>query len=300
MFENIISTAESFGCVCERNADMSRYTTFRTGGPAELIVKPNSVDSLSAILKAIKAEGIKPLVLGRGSNVLAPDEGIKGVVIVLGEDFGKIEYCGNNMIRVQAGASVIKLSKFALEYELSGLEFAYGIPGTVGGAIYMNAGAYGGEMKDVVMFVNHMDLDGNRGSWQSKNELGLGYRHSNYMGSDLIITSVVFLLDKENPEAIKMKMDNYMERRKLKQPLDFPSAGSTFKRPEGYFAGALIQECGLKGASVGGAQVSEKHAGFVINKGGATSNDIKQLIEMVSEKVKLEKGVTLEPEVRIL
>lgn len=299
MFEEILSTAEQNGCKVTRNADLSRYTTFKIGGPAALLVEPGSVDALSEVLKTCKKEGVKPLILGRGSNVLVPDEGIENVVIVMGENFSKIEYCGSEMIKAQAGAPVIRLCKFALDYSLGGLEFAYGIPGSVGGGVYMNAGAYGGEMKDVVLFVDYLDYDGNRGSWQGK-ELGFSYRHSNFMDSDLIITSVVFKLEHRNPDVIKSKMDGLMQRRRDKQPLDYPSAGSTFKRPEGYFAGKLIQDSGLMGKQIGGAQVSTKHAGFVINKGGATAKDVKDLIHFVQKTVKDKFGVTLEPEVRIL
>ncbi|MBQ0135595.1 MAG: UDP-N-acetylmuramate dehydrogenase [Oscillospiraceae bacterium] len=299
MYEKIIKAATDFGCNFVENADMAKYTTFRIGGPAKLLVEPNSVDALSEILKACKAEGVKPIVLGNGSNVLVRDEGIDGVVIVMGEAFSKIEYAGNDLVKVQAGAKLVNLCRFALEYSLGGLEFAFGIPGTVGGAAFMNAGAYGGEMKDVVWVVNHMDMDGNRGSFQGDG-LEFSYRHSAYVDSDLIITSVIFHLEQENPDAIKNKMDDVQRRRKAKQPLEYPSAGSTFKRPEGYFAAALIDECGMKGYTVGGAQVSEKHAGFVINVGVATSSDVLNLMSDVQKKVKEEKGVDLEPEVRII
>lgn len=300
MYETILAVAEAHGCKATKQADMSRYTSFRVGGPADLLVEPNSTEALSGLLKACKQEGVKPLVLGKGSNVLVPDSGLQNVVLLLGEAFSKVEYCGNNMVRAQAGASVTKLCRFALDYSLTGLEFAYGIPGSVGGAIYMNAGAYGGEMKDVVMVVNHMTADGEKGSWQGKAELGFDYRYSNYMGADLIITSVIFYLEKGNPDAIKMKMDQTMARRVAKQPLEYPSAGSTFKRPEGHFAGALIEQCNLKGYAIGGAQVSEKHAGFVINRGNATATDILQLISYIQETVRKETGVSLEPEVQIL
>ena len=300
MYETILAVAEAHGCKVTKQADMSRYTSFRVGGPADLLVEPNSTEALSGLLKACKQEGVKPLVLGKGSNVLVPDSGLKNVVLLLGEAFSKVEYCGNNMVRAQAGASLTKLCRFALDYSLTGLEFAYGIPGSVGGAIYMNAGAYGGEMKDVVLVVNHMNADGEKGSWQGKAELGFDYRHSNYMGADLIITSVIFYLEKGNPDAIKMKMDQTMARRVAKQPLEYPSAGSTFKRPEGHFAGALIEQCNLKGYTIGGAQVSEKHAGFVINRGNATATDILQLISYIQETVRKETGVNLEPEVQIL
>ena len=300
MYDKVLIAAEKHGCKVTENAEMKQYTSFKIGGPADLLVEPNSIDALSDILKACKAEGIRPRIFGRGSNVLVPDEGLRGVVILMGEDFSKVEYCGNNMVRAQAGASVMKICRLALEYKLGGMEFAYGIPGSVGGAVYMNAGAYGGEMKDVVMVVDHMDYNGEKGSFQGADQLGFSYRHSNYMEKDLIVTSVIFYLKSDNPDVIKNKMDGFMGRRKEKQPLEYPSAGSTFKRPEGYFAGALIQQCGLMGKTVGGAQVSEKHAGFVVNRGGATAKDVLDLIKLVQDTVKEETGVTLEPEVRIL
>ena len=299
MYENIQRIAEEAGCLCTRFAPLSGYTTFKIGGPASLLIEPASVDSLSKVLRACSAEGVTPLVLGRGSNVLAPDEGIDNVVIVMGEHFSKIEYCGSEMIKAQAGAPVIRLCKFALEYKLGGLEFAYGIPGSVGGGIYMNAGAYGGCMKDVVLVVDYLDYEGNRGSWAG-DELGLSYRHSNFMDGGKIITSVIFKLQKRDPEVIKQKMDALMARRREKQPLEYPSAGSTFKRPEGYFAGKLIQDSELMGKQIGGAQVSTKHAGFVVNKGGATAKDVKDLIAFVQKTVKEKFGVDMEPEVRIL
>ncbi len=299
MFEKIIKAARDNGCNYVENANMAKYTTFKIGGPAKLLVEPNSVDALSEILKACKVEGIKPIVLGNGSNVLIRDEGIDGVVIVMGDSFSKIEYAGNDLVRVEAGAKLVNLCKFALEYSLGGMEFAYGIPGTVGGAAFMNAGAYGGEMKDVIWVVNHMNLDGERGSFQGS-QLDFSYRHSAYVDSDLIITSVIFHLEPDNAEGIKNNMTDVLNRRRAKQPLDYPSAGSTFKRPEGYFAAALIDECGLKGKTVGGAQVSEKHAGFVINIGDATSKDVLDLMKLVEDTVREQKGVELEPEVRII
>ena len=200
MYDQILRAANQFGCKAIQYADMKHYTTFHIGGPADLVVEPNSVDALSALLKAAKQDGVKPIILGRGSNVLVPDEGLRKVVFVMGDDFSNIEYAGSNMIRAEAGASVLKLCRFALEYSFGGLEFAYGIPGSVGGAIYMNAGAYGGEMKDVVMVVNHMDYNGEKGS-RSGSALDFQYRHSSYMESDLIITSVIFHLEKDNPDG---------------------------------------------------------------------------------------------------
>ena len=300
MYENIIAAAEQQGIAVTRDADMSKHITFRVGGPADLLVEPDSKASLAAVLKACKAEGVTPLILGKGSNVLVKDEGLRRVVILMGDAFAEVEYLGDNTFRAEAGASVTKLCKAALEQSCSGLEFAYGIPGSVGGGVYMNAGAYGGELKDVITSVDYMDLNGEEGTFDTAEQLGFGYRHSNFMESGLIVTSVLIQLEPGDPETIKATMDDILGRRKAKQPLEYPSAGSTFKRPEGYFAGALIQECGLKGFSLGGAQVSDKHAGFVINKDHATATDILALINHVQTVVKEQTGVLMEPEVRIL
>ena len=299
MYETILRAAERHGCETVPNAPMSRYTTFRVGGPADLLIEPNGTEALKDLLQACKADGADPLVIGKGSNLLVPDEGLSGVVLHLGDAFAGLSRNEDGTFHAEAGASVIKLCRFALEQSLSGLEFAYGIPGTVGGAIYMNAGAYGGEVGDHVVRVYHMDRDGNEGIWEAE-EAGFAYRHSNYMGTDLIVTSVDFALEPGDPETIRAGMEDFMQRRRSKQPLEYGSAGSTFKRPEGYFAGALIEQSGLKGVSVGGAQVSEKHAGFVINKDHATARDILDLMTLVRETVQKNFGVTLEPEVRIL
>jgi UDP-N-acetylmuramate dehydrogenase len=216
----------------------------------------------------------------------------------LGNKFSEVKLIDENVIFAQAGASLTKVCRFALENELSGLEFAYGIPGSCGGAAFMNAGAYGGEMRDVLYKCEHIDSNGNLGALQG-DELELSYRHSAYYNNNCIVTGLYFKLDNGDKDEIKSKMTDLIGRRKEKQPIEYPSAGSTFKRPEGYFAGALIQECGLKGATVGGAQVSEKHAGFVINIGGATCNDVLELCKKVSDTVYKEKGVKLEMEIRV-
>ncbi|MBO4383592.1 MAG: UDP-N-acetylmuramate dehydrogenase [Clostridia bacterium] len=299
MFDTILATAEQYGCNAVRNAPMSQYTTFKVGGPVDLLVEPDSEASLAALLKACKADGVRPMILGRGSNLLVPDEGLPGVAIHMGEAFSSVTLTDEGTILAEAGATVIQVCRFALEQSLSGLEFAFGIPGSVGGGIYMNAGAYGGEVGDYVVRVRHMDFDGNPGTWTAE-EAGFSYRHSNYMTSDLIVTSVELRLEPGDPAVIQANMEDFMGRRKSKQPLEYGSAGSTFKRPEGYFAGALIEQCGLKGVSVGGAQVSEKHAGFVINKDNATAKDVLDLMALIRETVQREHGVTLEPEVRIL
>lgn len=295
----IYKLTKEIDCEVVELADMSKYTSFKTGGKAKLFVSPHNVDGLSKLIKCCSENNIKPVVIGNGSNMLISDDGIDGLVIYINEGFDKIEYCGNGMIKCGAGVSLAKVCKFALEYELTGLEFAYGIPGSVGGAAFMNAGAYGGEMKDVVMVCSHVTPQGDRGSL-SISDVDFGYRHSKYCENGCIITGVVFKLEKGNPDAIKYKMDAILGKRKAKQPLEYPSAGSVFKRPEGYYAGALIEQCGLKGKSIGGAQVSEKHAGFIINKGGATTSDIVNLVEFIQKTVKEQTGVTLEKEIRVI
>lgn len=277
---------------------MSEHTTFKIGGNASIIAYVTSPEDIQCVVKACNDLGIRYIPVGNGSNLLVADEGIDACVIQIGNRFSQVKLIDGDTIYADAGASLMKICRFALENELSGLEFAYGIPGSCGGAAFMNAGAYGGEMKDVLLKCEHVDKNGNVGIL-SGDELKLSYRHSAYYDNGCIITGLYLKLKKGDPSDIKAKMDDLIGRRKDKQPLEYPSAGSTFKRPEGYFAGALIQECGLKGASVGGAAVSEKHAGFVINKGGATCKDVLDLCRMVSDKVLKEKGVKLEMEIRV-
>ena len=296
---NLKNIATEFGCEFVENASMKDYTTFKTGGSCPLLISPNSVTALSEILKICKASNIPYTVLGNGSNVLVEDDGIDGVVIHIADDLNKITLLDETTIFCEAGVKLGTLCNFALENSLTGLEFAFGIPGSVGGAIFMNAGAYGGEMKDVVTKVYHVDNDGNEGCISGDN-LAFGYRTSAYEHNGYIITGVELSLTKGDKVKIKEKMSELLGKRKDKQPLEYPSAGSTFKRPEGYFAGALIEECNLKGKQIGGARVSEKHAGFIINYDNATSSDILNLIDFVKETVEKEKGVTLTPEVRIL
>ena len=298
-FDRIYDFAVNNGCKAEYDVPMSAYTTFRIGGNARLMVTPESDDALAAVIRLCKEEGVKPFILGNGSNMLISDNGLDTVVINMCRQSAAVRLVGENTIECDAGINLVKVCNFALENELTGLEFAFGIPGSAGGAAYMNAGAYGGEMKDVLVSCNHIDSDGNFGTL-SGDELRLSYRTSAYEHNGYIITKLTLRLQKGNREEIKAKMYELLQRRKDKQPLEYPSAGSTFKRPEGYFAGALIEECGLKGFSVGGAQVSEKHAGFVINKGGATSADVMNLIKHVQDTVLREKGVLLEPEVRLI
>lgn len=290
---------KSDNCEILIDSPMSRQTSFKVGGNADIIAFPKTVSALTEILITANKNGIPCTVMGNGSNLLVRDCGIRGIVVKttgMNTDF-EID---NDIIHCSAGTSLSKLCTVALENGLTGLEFAYGIPGTVGGAVFMNAGAYGGEIKDVLQSVQHISPD-----FLLKNvnaaELNLGYRTSFYSKNpDYIIATAEFKLQKGDKKSIKAKMDDLIGRRKDKQPLEFPSAGSTFKRPEGYFAGALIEQCGLKGYRIGGAEVSEKHAGFIINRYSGTAADILDLIDHVRKTVKENTGVTLEPEVKII
>lgn len=299
MYKEIALFAETMGAEVIENAPMSKYTSFKCGGNASLLIIPDSIGGIKMIIDFCREKGIEPLIIGNGSNLLVTDGGINGVVIKIGLKVSKIELLDETTVYCEAGASMKSLCMFALENSLSGLEFAYGIPGTVGGGVYMNAGAYGGEMKDVLFSVNHIDKNGNFGSFE-KDELNLSYRHSAYTDNGYTILSSILKLKKADKAEIKEAMDDKLRRRKEKQPLEYGSAGSTFKRPEGYFAGALIEQSGLKGYTVGGAQVSEKHAGFVINKSGATATDVITLICDVQDKVYEKFGVKLETEVKII
>lgn len=277
---------------------MSLHTTFKIGGNARLIVYPENETQIAQIVKYTKENEIRLIAIGNGSNLLVADEGIDACVMILGEDFSGIELVDDTLIYAKAGTKLITLCRFAYEHALTGLEFAYGIPGSCGGGAFMNAGAYGGELKDVLIRCEHIDSDGNKGTLEGE-ELDLSYRHSAYYDNGCIITGLYLRLKKGDKAEIKAKMDDLIGRRKAKQPLEYPSAGSTFKRPEGHFAGALIEECRLKGRSVGGAQVSEKHAGFVINRGGASCKDVLELCRLCSETVMEQKGVKLEMEIRV-
>ena len=299
MYKEIALFAEKLGATVEFNAPMKKYTSFKCGGNASILITPDSSDSLQKIISYCYTKNVKPLMIGNGSNLLVTDNGIDNVVIKIGSKMSKIELIDDTTIFCEAGASLKSLCMFALENSLSGLEFAYGIPGTLGGAVYMNAGAYGGEMKDVLFSCKHIDADGNIGELL-QDELDLRYRGSAYTDNGFTIVSAIMKLKKAEMTDIKAAMDDKLQRRKDKQPLEYPSAGSTFKRPEGYFAGALIEESGLKGYTVGGAQVSEKHAGFVINKNKATATDVITLIKDVLKIVFEKHGVMLETEVKII
>lgn len=280
------------------NEPMSLHTSFRTGGPAEVFIKAESTENIISAIDIAKKYNKQYIITGNGSNILVKDGGIEGIVINIGNEMSKIK-CDGTKIYAQAGAMLSALATAAADEELTGLEFASGIPGTVGGAVFMNAGAYDGEIKDVIEYADVIDSEGNTHRL-IKDELELSYRHSVIAEKNMIVVGAMFNLNKGIKKNITDKMADFAKRRRDKQPLNYPSAGSTFKRPEGYFAGKLIEDSGLKGKTVGGAQVSEKHAGFVVNIGNATSGDIITLMEFCIETVYNKFGVKLEPEVRIL
>lgn len=294
---SIISLCSGTDCEYKENVSLSDYTSFKVGGLCKLMCFPDSEEKLIKLINHVRKEKIPFFVIGKGSNLLADDSGYDGIIINTCL-FDAITV-SDNIIKCSAGASLMKVCRAALENSLSGLEFAFGIPGSVGGAVFMNAGAYGGEMKNVISQVRYLSGDGNVRHYKP-DELDFGYRHSVFSHSDDIIISAELTLTVSSYDKIKAEMDDLLTRRKEKQPLEFPSAGSTFKRPEGYYAGALIEECGLKGKRIGGAQVSEKHAGFIINRDNATAADIKNLIEFCRETVLKEKNVYLETEVRYI
>ncbi len=276
---------------------LAKHTSFRIGGPAEVLLCPRSEAELGAALAVCRAEGISPRILGGGTNILAPDGGVPGVVIST-RGLDGLELTGDGLITAGAGVPLARLALFAQKNGLTGLEFAHGIPGTVGGGMYMNAGAYDGELVQVAVSARFLTREGELLTLEGE-AMGLGYRRSAFMAMSGVIVSASFRLTSGDPEAILARMRELMERRKASQPLDLPSAGSTFKRPVGGYAAALIQEAGLKGLRVGDAQVSEKHSGFVVNLGHATSADVLTLIARVRDRVKANSGIELEPEVRI-
>lgn len=277
---------------------MSRHTTFRIGGAADYFVKPQNPAEAAAVTRLCKESEIPYYILGNGSNLLVGDKGFRGVIIQIGKEMSSIVIEGT-ALRVQAGALLSRTAKEAADHNLTGMEFAAGIPGTLGGAVVMNAGAYGGEMKDILREVTVLDGEG-RLKVLTNEELELGYRTSIVARNGYIVLEAVIDLKNGDKEEIQTLMDELRNKRVSKQPLEYPSAGSTFKRPEGYFAGKLIDDAGLRGFQVGGAQVSEKHCGFVINKENATAEDVVNLMRQVSEKVDEKFGVALEPEVKRL
>ena len=278
------------------NEPMKNHTTFKIGGPAQYYVTPESVTQIQEVVSLCKDKNIPLHVIGNGSNILVGDDGVDGVVLALFNTFSDYEI-KDNVITAQAGMSLIKLAVIALREGLTGLEFASGIPGSVGGAVYMNAGAYDGQMKDVVTSVTVLDEAGNI-RILGRDELDMGYRTSAVAKHNMIVLQVIIELKAGNKEQIKDRMNQLSELRKQKQPLEYPSAGSTFKRPEGYFAGKLIADAGLKGYSIGGAAVSVIHAGFVVNIGGATAKDVVELTDYIKKRIIEQFGVTLELEIK--
>lgn len=278
---------------------MSQHTSFRAGGNADMMVIPQSVDELKAVLAVLDGCGYPSMILGNGSNILVKDGGYRGVMVKIGEAFNHVKVEGTR-VTCGAGALLSVAAKAAAAEGLTGFEFASGIPGSIGGAIFMNAGAYDGEMKFVLEKARVISRDGKEDKYLSAEEMDMGYRHTLLHDTGDIVVEVVLKLEEGDKDEIKAKIADLTARRNSKQPVAFPSAGSFFKRPAGYFAGKLVQDAGLKGLSVGGAQVSELHSGFIINTGGATATDILQLMEIVQQTVMDKFGVMLEPEVRII
>ncbi len=298
-YKSVYDYAVGIGSQAFYDEPMNRHTSFKIGGSASLFIIPQNDEALAEIVSKCRDEGVRTFILGNGSNMLVSDDGIDAAVILMSRDDSAYSVVSDCVIRADAGASLMRVCRFALNEGLSGLEFAYGIPGSVGGALFMNAGAYGGEIKDVILKAECLTPEGNIVTL-SKDEMELGYRKSVFGKNGYIILNAYFILAKKEKELIKSDMDDFLSRRKSKQPLEYPSAGSVFKRPEGHFAGTLIEECGLKGKTIGGAQVSRKHSGFIINIGSATAKDVMSLVEFIKETVRNQKGVELEPEIRIV
>ncbi len=286
------------------NEPMSKHTTFHIGGPAALMALPRTMEEVQTVFKTAAELDVEPFFLGNGSNLLVADGGYPGFVVKLAGEFEEICFCpapkgGKTQLTAGGAALLSTLSKTALHWGLTGLEFAGGIPGSLGGAVTMNAGAYGGEISQNLLWVCAVDRNGEERNFRTS-ECGFSYRKSIFSGGDFLVVEVLFQLESGDPAAIKARMDELAAKRREKQPLEYPSAGSMFKRPPGHFAAALIDQCGLKGLTVGGAQVSEKHAGFVVNRGGATCADVLELVRQVKERVLAETGVELEMEVKVL
>ena len=298
-YQPLIDLAHELGCTVTEQASMADATTFRIGGPADLLIDLPSAEAVGQILAACHKENIPTLFIGNGSNLLVGDKGIRGAVLRLADDGSDPVMLDDTRLFAPGGMPLKRLCIFAREQSLTGLEFAFGIPGTVGGGVYMNAGAYGGEMADVVESARCVTPTGDLVTLTAA-ELELGYRHSALMDKGYIVTGVTLKLAAGHKEEIAETMKDLMARRREKQPLEYPSAGSFFKRPTGYFAGALVEQTGLKGFRVGDAQVSEKHAGFVVNRGHATAAEMVALCRQVQEKVYKAHGVKLEPEVRFI
>ncbi|MBR1810098.1 MAG: UDP-N-acetylmuramate dehydrogenase [Clostridia bacterium] len=298
-YSEIVAALDAADCKYKTDARFDALTTFRIGGAIPLLILPDSAETLKKALSVLKTYDMNYFVLGHGSNLLAPDDGVAYPVVSLTEgEFSSVRVEGET-ITAGAGALLVSVCNAALAAELSGLETVYGIPGSVGGGVYMNAGAYGGELADTLETVYSMTADGEIIA-RGVEALNLSYRHSLFMENGEIVLQAVFRLQKSSKEAVKAAMEDYISRRRDKQPLQYPSAGSVFRRPAGHFAGALIEQAGLKGCTVGGAQVSEKHAGFIVNIGGATAEDVSALIRHIQQTVFAASGVRLEPEILCL
>lgn len=277
---------------------LAKHTSFRIGGPAELMVFPRTKRELETVLRLSRELDIRPRLLGGGTNVLAPDEGVRGVVIMTRDTFLGLELLTSTRISAMAGMTLAQTAMFAARNRLSGLEFAHGIPGTVGGGVYMNAGAYGGELRSVTARTEFLHLDGRTEYFEGERQ-GFAYRSSAFQKMEGVIVRAEFELQPDEEKTVRARMKELSERRRASQPLELPSAGSAFKRPQGGYAAALIEQAGLKGFSVGGAAVSEKHAGFIVNRGGASAADVTALIQAVQARVYENSGVRLEPEIRL-
>ncbi len=296
--KNVVTKLEDCNVFVQTNINISEYTSFKIGGNVDYLVRPKSFTDFACAVNIANDENINYYIIGNGSNMLISDNGYRGMII-LTSDLNEIALINENLIECYAGVTVANLCKFAFANSLSGLEFAWGIPGSVGGGVYMNAGAYGGEFKDVIKSCNYINEEGKL-TEISISAMDMSYRHSFFSDKKLLILSVVFEMIKADKSTIKEKMDDFLTRRKTKQPLDFPSCGSTFKRPINGYASALIEECGLKGFRIGGAEVSTKHSGFIINVDNATCKDVLALVEHVKSVVLEKKGIELECEVKTL
>lgn len=297
--KKIASTLKDSGITILPDESMHRHTSFKIGGPVDLMILPKTEAEVLTVTSLLRENNVEPLIIGNGTNLLVTDSRLKKVIIKTHSGLGFTLSEGETTITAGSGALLSRVAVLAKQHSLTGLEFAHGIPGSLGGAITMNAGAYGGQMSDIIEDVVFLDEGGEIRRLENS-ELDFGYRHSVFCEKKYIILSATIKLSKSDDGSIKVKMDELARRRRDSQPLEFPSAGSTFKRPENGYAAALIEEAGLKGYTVGGAQVSEKHAGFVINRGSATFDDVRKVMEHVVEIVHKNSGITLEPEVRII
>jgi len=295
---NLAHQAESFGCKVLKDEPMSKHTSFKIGGPADLFVEVSNQVQLSNMLKLLTEKNIEYFILGNGSNILVSDKGIRGCVLKLTGDFNNIKV-SNDIIEVGASVLLSRVANYAMKHSLSGLEFASGIPASMGGAIYMNAGAYGGQMSDIVIECSHVTPTGKLVTLKNK-DIKFGYRHSIYTDEKNIITSIKLKLITKDTNLIKQTMTDLSKRRREKQPINLPSAGSVFKRPEGHFAGTLIEQCKLKGIAAGGAMVSEKHAGFIVNYDHASCQNVMDLVKHIQNTVYTQTGVKLESEIKLI